>query len=57
MNRWFKYLAALGLVASLAACGGSDDDHPPPGNIVQVAQSNNLTALGAAATKAGLGSA
>ena len=38
MNRWFKVLAALGLVASLAACGGSDDD--PPGNIVQVAQSN-----------------
>ena len=57
MNRWFKYLAALGLVASLAACGGSDDDHPAPGNIVQVAQSNNLTALGAAVTKAGLATA
>ncbi len=56
MKRWFKYLAALGLVASLAACGGSDDDHPP-GNIVQVAQSSNLTALGAAVTKAGLATA
>ena len=55
MNRWFKVLAALGLVASLAACGGSDDD--PPGNIVQVAQSNKLTALEAAVTKAGLASA
>jgi transforming growth factor-beta-induced protein len=58
MKRWFKYLAALGLVASLAACGGSDDDdHPAPGNIVQVAQSNNLTALNAAVTKAGLATA
>ncbi len=55
MNRWFKVLAALGLVASLAACGGSDDD--PPGNIVQVAQSNKLTALEAAVTKAGLATA
>ncbi|MES2990942.1 MAG: fasciclin domain-containing protein [Pseudomonadota bacterium] len=55
MNRWFKVLAALGLVASLAACGGSDDD--PPGNIVQVAQANKLTALEAAVTKAGLATA
>jgi transforming growth factor-beta-induced protein len=57
MNRWFKWLAALGLVASLAACGGGDDDHPAPGNIVQVAQANGFTALGAAVTKAGLVSA
>jgi transforming growth factor-beta-induced protein len=57
MKRWFKYLAALGLVASLAACGGGDDEHPAPGNIAEVAQSNNLTALGAAVTKAGLATA
>ena len=57
MNRWFKYLAALGIVASLAACGGDDDHPPPPGNIVQVAQANGFTALAAAATKAGLVSA
>jgi transforming growth factor-beta-induced protein len=57
MNRWFKYLAAFGMVASLAACGGDDDHPPPPGNIVQVAQANGFTALTAAATKAGLVSA
>jgi transforming growth factor-beta-induced protein len=57
MKRWFKYLAALGLVASLTACGGGDDEHPAPGNIAEVAQSNNLTALGAAVTKAGLATA
>ncbi|CAM5796482.1 fasciclin domain-containing protein [Rhizobacter fulvus] len=57
MKRWFKYLAALGLVASLAACGGGDDEHPAPGNIAEVAQSNNLTALRAAVTKAGLATA
>lgn len=55
MNRWLmKWLAAFGTVAMLAACGGDDDEHPPPGNIVQVAQANGLTALGAAVTKAGL---
>ena len=52
MTRWIRLLAALGIVASIAACGGSDD--PPPGNIVQVAQANGFSALGAAATKAGL---
>jgi uncharacterized surface protein with fasciclin (FAS1) repeats len=52
MKRWIKYLASLGLIASLAACGGGDDHHP--GNIAQVAESNNLTALSAAVTKAGL---
>lgn len=57
MKRWFKYLAAIGLVASLAACGGGGDDNPAPGTIVQVAQSNNLTALSAAVTKAGLATA
>lgn len=57
MNRWFKYLAALGMVAALGACGGGDDEQPAPGNIAEVAQSNNLTALGAAVTKAGLANA
>ena len=56
MNRWFKFLASIGLVVSLAACGGGDDDDHP-GNIAQVAQANKLTALDAAVTKAGLASA
>jgi transforming growth factor-beta-induced protein len=53
MNRWIKCLAALGLVACLAACD-DDSGNPPPGTIVDVAQANGLTALGAAVTKAGL---
>ena len=56
MNRWFKFLASIGLVVSLAACGGGDDDDHP-GNIAQVAQANKLTALDAAVTKAGLATA
>jgi uncharacterized surface protein with fasciclin (FAS1) repeats len=55
MNRWLiKCLLAFGVAVSLAACGGDDDSHPPPGNIVEVAQANGFTALIAAATKAGL---
>jgi len=55
MNRWLiKCMVVLGAAAALTACGGGDDDHPAPGNIVQVAQANNLGALGAAVTKAGL---
>ena len=55
MKRSFiKGLAVLGMAALLSACGGGDDDHPAQGNIVQVAQANNLTALTAAVTKAGL---
>jgi uncharacterized surface protein with fasciclin (FAS1) repeats len=60
MNRWLMTcLAVLGMAASLAACGGGDDDDhpPPPGNIVEVAQANGFTALGAAVTKAGLSAA
>ncbi len=53
MIRWIRFLAALGAVASIAACGGGNDS-PPPGNIVQVAQANGFSALTAAATKAGL---
>ena len=41
---WLKRLAALSAVAFVAACGGNDDDAPPPlapvGNVVQVAQGN-----------------
>ncbi len=55
MNRWLmKCLLAFGVAASLAACGGDDNSHPPAGNIVEVAQANGFTALVAAATKAGL---
>lgn len=36
MFNWLKRLAALSAIALLAACGGSDDDHPGP--LVQVAQ-------------------
>lgn len=54
MPRWLRYLAVCAMATTLIAC--SDDDAPPaPGNIVEVAQANGLTALGAAATKAGLG--
>ena len=46
---------ALSTLALVAACGGSDDPHPaPPASIAQTATNANLTALVAAATKAGL---
>lgn len=51
MNHWFRQTLALGLAAALAGCGG---DGSGPGNIVQVAQADHLTALAAAADKAGL---
>lgn len=60
MQFWFKRLALVAAVIGLAACGGNDDDHnpapaaPATPSIAQVAQSNGLTALVAAATKAGL---
>lgn len=54
MNRWFKHWVMLGATLSLIACGGGNDDHPAPGNIVVVAQANGFNALAAAATKAGL---
>jgi transforming growth factor-beta-induced protein len=52
MYRWLKYLLATSCVAFLAACGGGDDDDP--GTIAAVAADSNLTALVAAADKAGL---
>jgi uncharacterized surface protein with fasciclin (FAS1) repeats len=54
MRRWFKWIAALGAVTMMAACGGDDDDPVPPGTIAEVAQGGGFTALLAAADKAGL---
>lgn len=59
MQFWFKRWALVAAVVGLAACGGNDDeDHNPAApatpSIAQVAQSSGLTALVAAATKAGL---
>ena len=57
MFQWFKAIATVSTVAFLAACGGSDDPPSatqPTQNIVQLAQAQNLNALVAAATKAGL---
>ena len=51
MKHWFRQTLALGLAAALTGCGG---DSSGPGNIVQVAQADHLTALTAAVTKAGL---
>jgi uncharacterized surface protein with fasciclin (FAS1) repeats len=65
MFQWFRTAVAVSAVAFLSACGGSDD-HPaetpaaappvaqPTQNIVQLAQAQNLNALVAAASKAGL---
>jgi transforming growth factor-beta-induced protein len=64
MTRWIRAaIAALG-VSFLAACGGDDDPASPtpstpppaqsPGTIAEVATRNGLTALVAAADKAGL---
>lgn len=54
MFDWLKKLAALCTLALLAACGGSDDDHP--GTVVQVAQGDpRFTTLVEAVTAADLG--
>jgi transforming growth factor-beta-induced protein len=53
MTRSIRGLLAMLAIVSITACGG-DDDAPPPGNLAEVAQANGLTALTAAATKAGL---
>jgi uncharacterized surface protein with fasciclin (FAS1) repeats len=51
---WLKRLAALSAIALLAACGGSDDDHP--GTLVQVAQGDpRFSTLVEAVTAADLG--
>jgi uncharacterized surface protein with fasciclin (FAS1) repeats len=56
MNRWLKILAAMSAATFIAACGSDDDDPRPaaPVSIAETAQSAGLTALLAAATKAGL---
>jgi uncharacterized surface protein with fasciclin (FAS1) repeats len=55
MKRLFlKAAVAATTVALVSACGGSDDDHPTPETLAQVATSNGFTALVAAAVKAGL---
>ena len=40
MLNWLKRTAALSAVTLLAACGGGDDDHPTPVNIVATAQAS-----------------
>ncbi|MCR5882322.1 fasciclin domain-containing protein [Rhizobacter sp. J219] len=55
MIHWLKtVLAACAMTGFLAACGGGDDDPPPAPTIAALAQQQNLTALLAAANKAGL---
>jgi uncharacterized surface protein with fasciclin (FAS1) repeats len=55
MKRSFLKFAVLSsVVAIVSACGGSDHDEQPAGTIVTIATNANLTALLAAATKAGL---
>lgn len=55
MMHWLKtLLTACATAGLLAACGGGDDDPPPPPTIAALAQQQNLTALLAAANKAGL---
>ena len=51
MTRWLKFLVATSSIALVAACGGDDD---PPGTIAEVAAERQLSALVAAADKAGL---
>jgi transforming growth factor-beta-induced protein len=51
MNRWLKWLAAVGAAALVSACGGGDD---PPGTLAQEASARGFSALVAAADKAGL---
>ena len=55
MIRWIQRAFAVTAVAFVAACGGSDEHAPaPPVSLAQTAVNANLTALVAAATKAGL---
>ena len=49
-------LAAIAIVTTLAACGGSEEHPvPKPGNIADVAKEQGFNALLAAVTKAGVG--
>ncbi|MEP7295043.1 MAG: fasciclin domain-containing protein [Burkholderiales bacterium] len=40
MTRWLNAFLAICAVAIISGCGGSDDDHPPPQDIVQTAQAD-----------------
>lgn len=57
MNRWFRWMFAAVAVTALAACGDEDEPVVLQANLAEVAQANGLSALTAAATKAGLASA
>jgi transforming growth factor-beta-induced protein len=50
MKNWLKFVLVASTAAVLAACGGDDD----PGTLAREAANNGLTALTAAADKAGL---
>jgi uncharacterized surface protein with fasciclin (FAS1) repeats len=54
MKHWSKWLITLATSAVLTACGGGDND---PGTLAQEANARGLTALVAAADKAGLSTA
>lgn len=57
IRKFFKVgLAAIAMVATLGACGSSDDDthEVPLGNIADVAKAQGFNALLAASTKAGI---
>ncbi|MBK9347631.1 MAG: hypothetical protein IPN06_15130 [Burkholderiales bacterium] len=56
----FKWVGVLGMAGVLSACGGGSNDAVVTpaklGNIAEVAQKNNFTALLAAVDKAGIAS-
>lgn len=54
MKTLLRWIGTLGLAGFLSACGGGGD--VSYGNIAEVAQKNDLTALSAAVSKAGLAS-
>jgi uncharacterized surface protein with fasciclin (FAS1) repeats len=50
-----KWIAAIALIGLVAACGGGNDDAPPPGTVVEVAQGDGrFTILVEAIASAGL---
>ena len=56
MKTLFKWIGTLGLAGVLSACGGGDGGTTSYGNLAEVAQKNNFTALLAAVNKAGIAS-
>lgn len=57
MFRRFRSWFAIAALAAMGACGGSDHPAGETRTIAEVAEANGLTALGAAAEKAGLATA